>query len=60
MTEFHSTRDELESKIRRLIGMTELERTHGSTNVKSPGAAVGFLAALMAYAWGRRRGRRGR
>ncbi|MBU6233499.1 MAG: hypothetical protein KJS64_04540 [Acidobacteria bacterium] len=59
MTSTPSTRQELEEKIRRLVGPVEGMRSESSTGLKSSGAALGFIAALVAFAWGRRRGRHG-
>lgn len=60
MTDEPNTRAELERKIRRLVGPIDEFNVNQSNRLKSSGAAVGFLVALVAFAWGRRRGRRGR
>lgn len=58
MREQSPTRIELEKRLRELIGATNEMKSSAATASKASGVAVGFLAALMAFLWGRRRGRR--
>lgn len=58
MTEQSETRRELEATLRRLLGDTSQIASGVSSRAKSTAPAVGILAALGAFAWGRRRGRR--
>ena len=60
MSEQSATRIELESAIRRLIGDTSSLTENVAGASKKAGPAIGILGALLAYAWGKRRGRRRR
>lgn len=60
MTEQSPTRIELEQQLRRLVGVTDDLKGAAGAAGKASGVALGFLAALVAFGWGRRRGRRGR
>ncbi len=52
------TRKELESAARRLFGSVGQATDDAKGPAKMTGAAVGILGALVAFVWGRRRGRR--
>jgi hypothetical protein len=52
------TRRELEAAARRLVGEGAQAADGAAGALKSAGPALGVLALLGAYAWGRRRGRR--
>ncbi len=58
MSEHSQTRQELEAAIRRLVGDTTSLSKDAKGSAKSAAPAVGLLAALLAFAYGRRRGRR--
>ncbi len=58
MSEQSETRRELEATLRRLLGDTSQIASGVGSKAKSTAPAVGILAALAAFAWGRRRGRR--
>ena len=58
MREQSATRKELEVVARRLLGGTSAMTSQAAGTVKSSGPAVGLVAALAAFLWGRRRGRR--
>jgi hypothetical protein len=60
VSEQSATRVELETAIRRLIGDTSSLTENVTSASKKAGPAVGVLGALLAYAWGKRRGRRRR
>jgi len=60
MTEQSATRIELEQRMRRLLGVTDDLKGAAGAAGKTSGVALGFLAALVAFVWGRRRGRRSR
>lgn len=60
MSEQSPTRIELETRLRKLIGQTEDLKDSATTAGKASGVAVGILTALVAFLWGRRRGRRSR
>lgn len=60
MSEPTPTRVELEAAIRRLIGDTSSLTSNVTGSAKRAGPALGLLGALLAYAWGKRRGRRRR
>jgi hypothetical protein len=60
VSEQSATRIELESAIRRLIGDTSSLTENVAGASKKAGPAIGILGALLAYAWGKRRGRRRR
>ena len=57
MREQSATRKELESAARRLVGNTGQMGSDASDAVKRIGPFAAVLAALLAFAWGRRRGR---
>jgi hypothetical protein len=52
------TRRDLERAIRRLAGDAEKAAEGAEGAAKYSGAALGVLAAMLAYLWGRRRSRR--
>ena len=52
------TRQELEAATRRLLAGTAAVGSDASKSAKTAGPAVGILAALVAFLWGRRRARR--
>lgn len=58
MSEQSATRLELERQLRRLVGTTEEFQGAATSAGKASGVALGVLAALGAFLWGRRRGRR--
>ena len=58
MSEPSATRIELEAAVRRLVGTTTNATESATSKLKSAGPFVGVLAALSAFAWGRRRGRK--
>jgi hypothetical protein len=60
VTERSATRRELEVAVRRLLGDTSSLTEDVTSTAKKVGPAAGLLAALLAYGWGRRRGRRQR
>lgn len=60
MSDPTATRRELETAVRRLVGDTSDLTTGAAKAAKTVGPAVGVLGALLAYLWGRRRGRRRR
>lgn len=58
MTEQSETRRELETRVRSFVGYA-LESKEGVGNdSKGAGFALSILGALVAFLWGRRRGRR--
>ena len=58
MREQSPTRKELEVVARRLLGSTNDLTNQATGSLKSSAPAVGVLAALIAFLWGRRRGKR--
>lgn len=52
------TRQDLEAAARRLVGHAEQAAEGAEAAAKKTGLAVAFLAALAAFFWGRRHGRR--
>ena len=58
MKEQSATRQELEVVARRLLGGADDLTVDAASKMKSVGPAFGILAALTAFLWGRRRGRR--
>lgn len=52
------TRQDLEIAVRRLVGDTTSLAGDATSTIKTAGPALGVLAALLAFAWGRRRGRK--
>jgi hypothetical protein len=57
VTERSATRNELEEVARRLVGRTDTLSDDLGQSAKIAVPALGVLAALGAYLWGRRRGR---
>ena len=58
MTERSQTRQDLELAARRLVGGTGTLASGAASTAKSAGPALGILAVLTAFLYGRRRGRR--
>jgi hypothetical protein len=58
VSEQSETRRQLEVTLRRVVGDTSQMASGVGSKAKSTAPAVGILAALLAFAWGRRRGRR--
>jgi hypothetical protein len=54
------TRKDLEVSARKLVGDTSQLTENAATTLKVAGPAVGVLAVLGAFVWGRRRGRKQR
>ncbi len=60
MSEQSETRRQLEVTLRRVVGEGGELASGVTSKAKSTAPAVGIVAALLAFAWGRRRGRRRR
>ncbi len=58
MSDHSETRRELEASLRRLVGDTTQLAGDAQGSAKSAAPALGVLAALLAFAYGRRRGRK--
>lgn len=58
MSEQSKTRRDLEASARRLVGDTSRLSESAASTMKTAGPAAAVLAALVAFAYGRRRGRR--
>jgi len=54
------TRIELEDRVRSFVGFAQEGKEEGSAATQSAGFALSILGALVAFMWGRRRGRRRR
>jgi hypothetical protein len=55
-----STRVELEARIRSFVGLASEGKDEGNATTQSASFALSILGALIAFMWGRRRGRRRR
>jgi hypothetical protein len=60
MTEPSQTRIELEERVRDFLGLATEVRGESNSASQSAGFALSIFGALVAFAWGRRRGRRRR
>ena len=58
--EHSATRHELEAVARRILGDTTKMSADASASAKQAGPALAVLGALLAFLWGRHRGRRRR
>lgn len=58
MTEPSATRRELEERVRSFVGYALDSKNGSDADAKGAGLAFSVLGVLVAFIWGRRRGRR--